>query len=408
MKANPLKFKAIADLKPSRMLKEIQSLNGKLAALSRFLSKGADRLLPFFKALKSYTDKKSIQWTADAEEAFRKMKEKRKATSSNLLRKQGVIRGRVKAPKVREAHTSSRLYCQKTVEVFQAHPITVLTDKPIKQILAKPEKLGRIAKWAIELVEHDIEFKGRNTIKGKILADFLAETPSAEDKDTETKEPEAAKKAPNLESTWKLYTDEASSSDGSGAGLMLVNPEGKEYTYALRFEFKTTNNEAKYEALLAVLKKTKEILGSFDSYTMEHVRKDQNKKANTLSKLASVTFYRLAKEVLVEVLAEKSIIQKEVAAIIKEDGENWMPIQEYLLFGLLPKDPQKARKLRVEAPQYRIIDGNLYRKSYLSPWLRCVGPLQAKSIIQEVHQGSCNIHAGPRLVVSKIMKLGYY
>ncbi|GKF85566.1 reverse transcriptase domain-containing protein, partial [Tanacetum coccineum] len=69
---------------------------------------------------------------------------------------------------------------------------------------------------------------------------------------------------------------------------------------------------------------------------------------------------------------------------------------------------KKARKLRVKAPQYRVIDGNLYRKSYLSPWLRCVGPIQAKSIIQEVHQGSCGMHAGPRSVVSKIMKLGYY
>ncbi|GJY12390.1 reverse transcriptase domain-containing protein [Tanacetum coccineum] len=52
-------------------------------------------------------------------------------------------------------------------------------------------------------------------------------------------------------SNYKLYTDGASSSDGSGAGLMLINPEGKEYTYALRFEFEITNNEAEYEALVA-------------------------------------------------------------------------------------------------------------------------------------------------------------
>ncbi|GKB15310.1 hypothetical protein Tco_0849233, partial [Tanacetum coccineum] len=57
------------------MLKEIQSRNRKLAALSIFLSKGADKSLRFFKALKSCIDKKTIQWTADDEEAFRKMKE---------------------------------------------------------------------------------------------------------------------------------------------------------------------------------------------------------------------------------------------------------------------------------------------------------------------------------------------
>ncbi|GJY40033.1 reverse transcriptase domain-containing protein [Tanacetum coccineum] len=113
---------------------------------------------------------------------------------------------------------------------------------------------------------------------------------------------------------WKLYTDGASSSDGSDAGLMLVSPEEKEYTYALRFEFETTNNESEYEALLVGLRtapviklyldKIKEVLESFNIFSMEHVRRDQNKKANALSKLASMTFSRLAEEVLVEVLPE--------------------------------------------------------------------------------------------------------
>ncbi|GKC19827.1 hypothetical protein Tco_1021977 [Tanacetum coccineum] len=117
-----------------------------------------------------------------------------------------------------------------------------MTDKPIKQILARPEKLGRIAKWGIELEERDIEFKGRNNVKGQILADFLAGTPSAESNEKEAKETTDEEKEP--ENMWKLYTDRASSSDSSGAGLMLVVPERKEYTYALRFKFNTTNNEA--------------------------------------------------------------------------------------------------------------------------------------------------------------------
>ncbi|GKA51648.1 reverse transcriptase domain-containing protein [Tanacetum coccineum] len=70
IKVNPSKVKVITDLKPPRTLKEIQNLNGKLAALSRFLSKGVDKSLPFFKTLKSCTNKKTIQWTADAKKAF--------------------------------------------------------------------------------------------------------------------------------------------------------------------------------------------------------------------------------------------------------------------------------------------------------------------------------------------------
>ncbi|GKC54673.1 hypothetical protein Tco_1077418 [Tanacetum coccineum] len=67
-----------------------------------------------------------------------------------------------------------------------------------------------------------------------------------------------------------------------------------------------------------------------------------------------------------------------------------LPIREYLQFRILPSDPQRAKKLKIKAPQYRMIDDKLYHRSYLSPWLRCVGPIQAKGIIHEIHQGSSN------------------
>ncbi|GKB38625.1 hypothetical protein Tco_0883567 [Tanacetum coccineum] len=59
----------------------------------------------------------------------------------------------------------------------------------------------------------------------RILADFLAETPSGEDR--RMKIEETKRKEPEPENTWKLFTDGASSFDGSRAGLMLVSPEGK-------------------------------------------------------------------------------------------------------------------------------------------------------------------------------------
>nr|GEY04417.1 reverse transcriptase domain-containing protein [Tanacetum cinerariifolium] len=57
----------------------------------------------------------------------------------------------------------------------------------------------------------------------------------------------------NLEE-WTLYTDGASSLKGMGAGLVLVDPTGTKYTYAIRLNFPSTNNEAKYDALLAGLR----------------------------------------------------------------------------------------------------------------------------------------------------------
>nr|GEX16934.1 gypsy retrotransposon integrase-like protein 1 [Tanacetum cinerariifolium] len=52
---------------------------------------------------------------------------------------------------------------------------------------------------------------------------------------------------------WTLYIDGASSNKGSGAGLILTDSDGEEITYALRFEFPASNNEAKYKALIAGL-----------------------------------------------------------------------------------------------------------------------------------------------------------
>ncbi|GKB59673.1 hypothetical protein Tco_0915859 [Tanacetum coccineum] len=74
------------------------------------------------------------------------------------------------------------------------------------------------------------------------------------------------------------------------------------------------------------------------------------------------------------------------------------PIREYLRSGTIPDDPQKARKLRIKASLYKMMEEKLYRRSYLSSWLRCIGPMQAKNIIKEVYKGSCRMHLGPSLV----------
>ena len=51
IRANPKKTRAIANMQSPKSLKEMQSLSGKLAALNRFLSKSAERSLPFFETL---------------------------------------------------------------------------------------------------------------------------------------------------------------------------------------------------------------------------------------------------------------------------------------------------------------------------------------------------------------------
>ncbi|GKA70613.1 reverse transcriptase domain-containing protein [Tanacetum coccineum] len=52
-----------------------------------------------------------------------------------------------------------------------------------------------------------------------------------------------------LPEPWTLFTDRSSCIDSSGAGLILTNLEGVEFTYAMRFKFEATNNEAEYEGI---------------------------------------------------------------------------------------------------------------------------------------------------------------
>src|SRR3954463_9094154 len=80
IEANPDKIQAILDMEEPKTLHDIQKLNGKLAALNRFLAKGAERALPFLKLLrgvsstKKVTKAKTIDWNEECRVAFGELK----------------------------------------------------------------------------------------------------------------------------------------------------------------------------------------------------------------------------------------------------------------------------------------------------------------------------------------------
>nr|GEV09281.1 hypothetical protein [Tanacetum cinerariifolium] len=293
----------------------------------------------------------------------------------------------------------------------------VITDSPIGQVLNNSGASGRLAKWAIELGAYGITYLPRLAVKGHVLADFLADTSTkinATPEVSSTPRVEDIPKSLNARENltpgpraWRLYTDGASNNRGSRAGIILIAPDDVEYSYALCLNFSNSNNDAEYEALLAGLHiatemQVKEIHDFVDS-------KAENRKADALSKLATVQFDHLFKEVLVEVLNEHCVEAQEVNMVVEEEGPTWMtPIRNYLEKGILPEDPVDARTLMEKPRDYTMENGVLYRKSYLVPLMRCVGPLQANYVIREVHMGSYGMHDGPRQVLAKAMNLGYY
>ena len=54
------KIRAIIKMAPPKNVKEVQSLNGKVATLNRFVSRAMDKCLPFFRMLKKF-----FEWTAE-------------------------------------------------------------------------------------------------------------------------------------------------------------------------------------------------------------------------------------------------------------------------------------------------------------------------------------------------------
>ncbi|GKE15469.1 reverse transcriptase domain-containing protein, partial [Tanacetum coccineum] len=153
---------------------------------------------------------------------------------------------------------------------------------------------------------------------------------------------------------------------GSGAGLILTNPEGMEFTYALRFRFNATNNEAEYEALIAGLKIAEQI-----GVKNLQANVDSRLVANQVNGTALMCVEELLDLFFVEELKEKSISAMEVLAVVEEEGDTWMtPIFKYLVDGTLPAEMKKSRAVRRKSWWFAIINGTLYKKSFLRPWLR--------------------------------------
>ena len=74
IEANPEKVKSVIDMETPKTVKDILSLSRKLATLGRFLSKSAEKSLPFYQAFKQHPRKGNIVWTVEAEEVFLNLK----------------------------------------------------------------------------------------------------------------------------------------------------------------------------------------------------------------------------------------------------------------------------------------------------------------------------------------------
>ena len=156
--------------------KEIQCLTGRIAALRRFVSRSNDKCWPFFQVLK-----KAFHWDTQCEGAFFALKAYLSSppilvspsegelltlylvvsdfsTSAALVREQDRIQQSVyycsraprgveeRYPKMEKLVLALVTTAKRLRPYFQAHTIEIPTEHLMKQILHKPETLGRLIK----------------------------------------------------------------------------------------------------------------------------------------------------------------------------------------------------------------------------------------------------------------------
>ncbi|XP_019181978.1 PREDICTED: uncharacterized protein LOC109177132 [Ipomoea nil] len=448
---NPEKVQAIIDMQPPSTVKDLQRLTGRLAALSRFLSKAADKTVPFFEAMKK---KEGFAWTADIIHSpggplFLYLITSPKAVGSVLVREEEraqhpvyYVSRSLKAAETRYTALKKIVYAlvitvRKLAPYFQAHAVRVLTDQLLGSVLRNPSSSGRLVKWAVELTQYEIEYQPRPSIKGQALVDFLVEcTPGEEEKERISED--------GLGEWWEMHTDRAASRQHCGGGVMLITPEGFRLYYALSYLFPTSNNEAEYEAVVNGLRLAKalgvkrlriktdsrlvvghifgtcetknarmtmykakavEMLKELVAYKIEYISRTDNVEADILSKIAleGVPDHLIKicqKEELSRPSIEETPLEVQQVACEEWDREKnpemfWInDIRRFKETGELPEDPGVAARVRRKAHSFQIIDGQLYKRSFGSPLLKCLLRPEAEKIMDEAHRGICAAHQG--------------
>ncbi|XP_059436758.1 uncharacterized protein LOC132169816 [Corylus avellana] len=396
IEANSEKIQAVLDMQSPKNLKQLQQLTGRVVALNRFISRSTDKCLPFFKVLR-----KTFEWANECEEAFEQLKEYLMSPpllsqtipgSAALIREEEGIQKPIyfisralrgveeRYPQMEKLAFALVIASRKLRPYFQAHTIRVLTEYPLKKVLRKLDLSGRLANWAIELGEFNIEFLPLNSLKGQVLADFLAKFTSLPD----------VTSWPSDE-TWVIYVDGSSTKKHGGVGIVMITPDGEELCNSVKLKFKTTNNEAEYKAVLAglglalemgakfvkirsdsqvvvghirgefeakgdkmklYLSKVQDLRSLFNKFSIVKVPRPKNERADQLARIASTANEEMKAETHIQILPQSSVTET-VSVSTAETIPDWqLKIVEYLKRGVLPSDKKLAIRLKLRIRNY--------------------------------------------------------
>ncbi|RVX12534.1 Retrovirus-related Pol polyprotein from transposon 17.6 [Vitis vinifera] len=426
IEVSPDQVKAVMETPPPRSKKELQRLTSKLVTLGRFIARFTDELRPFFLAIRKAG---ANRWTDNYQSAFEKIKHclmqppilssplpgeklylvvSEWAISAILFRcpslkeqkpiyyvSRALADVETRYSKMELTALALRSAAQKLRPYFQAHPVVVLIDQPLRNILHKPDLTGRMLQWAIELSEYGIEFRPKLSMKGQTLR-----------------------------------VDGASRSSGSEVGLLLQSPIGEHLEQAIRLGFPAFNNEAEYKVILSeldlalalsvsrlrvysdsqlvvrhvqkeykakdecmarYLTKVRDTLQRFTEWTIEKIKRTENGRADAMASIVASLPIKEAILLPVHVQTNPSVAEASTCNTIEAnqaDSQDWTEaIIEYLRTGVLPKEPKQAHKTQIQTARFTLIKGHLYKRSFTDPYLRCLDHSEALYVLAELHEG---------------------
>ncbi|XP_073017906.1 uncharacterized protein [Primulina eburnea] len=460
IEVNPEKVKSVLCMPSPQSVKEVQKLTGRIASLSRFISRSAHRSYPFFQVLRKA---QQFGWNDKCEQAFQDLKahlaelpvlvkpepgEKlflylsstEHAVSSVLIKEEGsdqkpvyYVSHALKGPELRYTEVEKIalaliVTARKLRPYFLSHQIVVLTNSPLGRIMTHAEVSGRMIKWTVELGEYDIEYKPRVAIKAQALSDFLSEMIQ-----------------PSGEEVWTVFVDEASSLAGAcGVGVVMISPPGEKIKLAIRIDSRVTNNEAEYEAVLAGIRAAREVgasriiiysdsqlvtqqikgvyeakddrmlkylqlikarAGGFLDWSIEQIPREENGEADILAKMAA----SLSEVSTREVLHVSRLILSTDEEGTPDPESSWMtPLIRFIEKGALPEDRGQAQKIKRQAPRFVLLNAILYKRSFQGPLLKCLPEKEVDYVLREIHEGCCAEHLGGMSLARKTMLAGFW
>ena len=239
--------------------------------------------------------------------------------------------------------------------------------------------------------------------------------------------------------------DDSSNSKQCGARVALESPGWLKVEQSLHFNFKASDNQAEYEALIVGLnltgdmrvkqlrcltdsqlmvgqindtfqvkdplltryyQKVSTLLSKFQHAEIQYVPKSKNGRADALYKLALGKKKDRFDTVIQLILSSPTVSEEDCMNI--EMTEDWRsPIIQTLktlLMGKAVADKVLAKK----AARYVLIIDDLYKRGFTTPLLECLGKEQSEYVMNELHNDICGIYSGHKTLAARVIRAGYY